>query len=52
MDAEHAYRKLVQPLFDGESEVRTKDDAVAIQQARVRADKRLDTFLRKSLKGS
>jgi hypothetical protein len=48
-EAEEAYQALAQPLFDGTATLH-KDAAVEIEQARVKADKRLDTYLRKALK--
>lgn len=51
-DAEAAYRKLIQPLFDGDGALGGKDEAVEIQQARAKADKRLSAYLRKALKGA
>jgi hypothetical protein len=51
-DAEAAYRKLIQPLFDGDGALDGKDGAVEIQQARAKADKRLSTYLHKALKAT
>ncbi|MCA0329751.1 MAG: hypothetical protein LCI03_07585 [Actinobacteria bacterium] len=48
-EAEEAYLALAQPLFDGAAAL-DKDAAIEIEQARVKADKRLDTYLRKALK--
>lgn len=46
--AEDAYRTLVQPVLDGARGL-DKDHAIEIEQARVRADKRLDAYLRSAL---